>query len=431
VNEFRSARKQEGAVLAIFVISLVAIIALAGMALDLSHAYIDKTRLQNVLDATAMSGAMTLAMNGNDAAAEAMATNDALATFDADLEDELAAASLTPVIEFSHTLDPFVPGSTPGIFVRARIDTYSVSTWLARVIGKDTINVGASAVAGPVASDTCNLNPIVICGDPSDNECLTNPDADTCFGYNVWRDDTDPEEECYLKTGTDSEGSTGQETGESCGPQEGDGTGSIAGDVGPGNYQLLDFSKLGEQPDCSGGGADFLRCALCKGVRLCPSGGTVPTKPGNTVGPVADAINSHFAEYQGGMNPAECPPDLVTDYDNPSNGTDPVVYYSEYLDRLAEGGPPGWDQPVDGLPKRRVKPVVIGDCTSTVNGQGDVPVLTTGCFYLTQPSAHDGSQRIWGQFIGKCGGNGPISLTPSAFSQEKIILYKDPDSTDS
>jgi len=131
MNDFRSARKQKGAVLAIFAISLVAIIAMAGLALDVSHAYIDKARLQNVLDATAMSGAMTLALNGNDAAAEALAISDALATFDADLENELAAASLTPVIEFSHTLDPFVPGSTPGIFVRARIDTYNMPTALA------------------------------------------------------------------------------------------------------------------------------------------------------------------------------------------------------------------------------------------------------------------------------------------------------------
>jgi hypothetical protein len=430
MNEFRSARKQQGAVLAIFAISLVAIIAMAGLALDVSHAYVDKTRLQNVLDATAMSGAMTLNLNGNDAAAETLAINDALATFDADLENELAAASLTPVIEFSHTLDPFVPGSTPGIFVRARIDTYNVPSWLVRIIGKETVRVGASAVAGPVTSDTCNLYPLVVCGDPADNGCLTNPDADTCFGYNVWRDDSDPEEECYLKTGTGGAGSTGQETGKSCGQQEGDGTGGITGDVGPGNYQLLDFSRVGEQPECSGGGANFLRCALAKGVRLCPAGGTVPTKPGNTVGPVADAINSHFAEYSGPMNRSEYPPDLVTDYDNPSNGTDPVVYYDEYKKRTGSG-PSGWDQPDDGIPMHRVKPVVIGDCTDTVNGKGDVPVLATGCFYLTQPAEHSGGQRVWGQFIGKCGGNGPISLTPTAFTQEKIILYKDPDSTDS
>jgi hypothetical protein len=434
MEKIRSAQKQKGAVLALFVIGLVAIIAMAGLALDVSHAYIDKTRLQNVLDATAMSGAMTLALNGNDAAAEALAISDAIATFDADLEAELAAASLTPVIEFSHTLNPFTPGSTPAIFVRARIDSYNMPTWLVRIIGKNTLTVGASAVSGPVRSETCNLSPLVICGDPTDTGCLTNPDADTCFGYNVWREGAsppDPEEECYLKTGTGGEGDPEQETGDICGPQEGGGSGGSSGDVGPGNYQLLDFSKIAEQPDCSGGGAAFLACALAKGVRLCPAGGTVPTKPGNTVGPVADAINTHFADYHGSMRRDEYPPDLVTDYNNPSNGTDPVVYYGEYEDRTESGGTPGWDQPADGIPKHRVKPVVIGDCTSTINGQGDVPVLATGCFFLTQPAAHSGGQRVWGQFIGKCGGNGSISLVPTAFTQEKIILYKDPDSTDS
>lgn len=430
MNHIYTTDKQKGAVLALFLIALVTIIAMAGMALDVSHAYISKTRLQNALDATAMSGAMTLAINGNDATAEALAINDALATFDADLENELAAASLTPVIQFSRTLDPFVPGSSPAIFVRARVARYNMPTFLVRVIGKNTLRVGASAVSGPVTSSTCNISPIVVCGDPVDNGCLTNPNADTCFGYNVWRDNSDPAEECYLKTGTGGEGSTDQETGESCGPQTGDGSGGISGDVGPGNYQLLDFSKLTEQPVCSGGGASFLSCAIAKGVRLCSQGTTVPTKPGNTVGPVADAINTHFADYNGPMRRDEYPPDLVTDHNNPANGTDPVVYYGEYIGRTASGGS-DWDQPGDGIPKHRVKPVVIGDCSTTVNGQGDVPVLATGCFYLTQPAEHSGGQRVWGQFIGKCGGNGNISLVPTAFSQEKIILYKDPDSTDS
>ena len=117
---------------------------------------------------------------------------------------------------------------------------------------------------------------------------------------------------------------------------------------------------------------------------------------------------------------------------NPSDATDPVVYYSEYNDRLTSD-PPDWDQPSDGIAKRRIKPVIIGNCAASgCTGACDMPILAVGCFYLTQPAEQKGNeQRVWGQFLDQCGGNGNLTLTPSAFTQLKIILYKDPDSTDS
>jgi len=407
---------------------MLAIIAVAGLALDVSHAYVDKTRMQNLLDATALSGAMTLTLKGNDVAAETDARDDAIATFDAGVEAEFSNAGMTPTIEFSHTLDPFVPGSTPGIFVRASVANFDMQTWLARIIGKDTISVRGSAVAGPVNSQTCNLSPIVVCGDPSDT---CDAGADTCYGYNVWRDDSDPEEECYLKNGSQP---IDQETGDNCALQSGSGVGGgQISDVGPGNFQLLDLSRLPDQPQCTGGGAAFLRCALAKGVTVCPTGGTIPTKPGNTTGPTAQGLNTNFGLYHGPVNRSDYPPDLVTDYDNPLDGADPVVYFKEYQERLASGGAPGWDQPSDGIPNRRIKPVIIGNCEAAgCTGSCDMPILTVGCFYLTQPTEQKGNeQRVWGQFLGKCGGNGSLTLTPSSFTQQKIILYKDPDSTDS
>jgi hypothetical protein len=80
-----------------------------------------------------------------------------------------------------------------------------------------------------------------------------------------------------------------------------------------------------------------------------------------------------------------------------------------------------------------VKSVIIADCTNKLNGRDDLDVLTVGCFFLTQPTEQKGNaQVVWGQFIGECPGNGQINLNPlPAFNQQKIILYKDPDSTDS
>jgi hypothetical protein len=428
MKQLRSAKNsQRGAVLAIFAIAMLAIIAIAGLALDLSHAYVDKTRMQNVLDATAMSGAMTLSLLGNDAAAETAARDDAIATFDAALQAEFSTAGVSPTIEFSRTLDPFVPGSSPAIFVRAKVDRYDMPTWLAKVIGKDSIRLGGSAVSGPVNADTCRLSPLVVCGDPTDT-CL--PGAATCHGYNVWRDDSDPEEQCYLKNGSQP---IDLETGENCASQDGSGVGTSSGDVGPGNFQLLDLDRLDEQPQCSGGGAAFLRCALAKGVNACPDGGTVPTKPGNTTGPTAQGLNTNFCIYNGPVSRSEYPPDLVTDYDNPSVPNDAgVVFYDEYRDRTNNGGS-DWDNPSDGIANRRVKAVIIGNCDAAgCTGACDMPVMAIGCFLLTQPTEQKGNeQRVWGQFIGECGGTGNPTLNPSAFTQQKIILYKDPDSTDS
>jgi hypothetical protein len=403
---------------------MIVIIAIAGLALDLSHAYVNKTQMQNILDATSLSGAMTLSQQGNDAAAETAARDDAIATFDAAVQEELSNASITPTIEFSRTLDPFVPGTTPATFVRARIDRYDMPTWLARILGKNAIRVGGSAVAGPVNADTCRLSPMVVCGDPTDT-CL--PGAPTCYGYNVWRDDSDPEEQCYLKNGSQP---IDMETGENCASQDGSGVGTSSGDVGPGNFQLLDLDRLAEQPQCSGGGAAFLRCALAKGVNACPTGGTIPTKPGNTTGPTAQGLNTNFGIYNGPVSRGEYPPDLVTDYSNPSDTSDAVVFFDEYRDRTNNGD---WDQPTDGIKSRRIKPVIIGNCDAAgCTGACDMPILTIGCFMLTQPAEQKGNeQRVWGQFIGECAGSGNPTLTPSAFSQQKIILYKDPDSTDS
>ena len=434
MKNFRSAKKQRGAVLALFMISLVAIIALAGLALDVSHAYVDKTRLQNVLDATALSGAMTLSINGNDATAEALAIQDAIATFDEDLEAELSDAGLTPTIEFSRTLDPFVPGTTPSNFVRASVSNYNMPTWLARILGKNTLSVSATAVAGPIPTATCNLAPFVVCGDPGEDGIFNQQDdcadPNDCYGFDVWQEgDAGTPEECYLKGCAQGGGdcSTEQETGTQCGAQEGSATGGgQTSDVGTGNFFLIEL-------ECGTGG-DCIRDAFAGGVQNCP-GDVVNTEPGMKTGPLAQGLNTIFNDFSGPVDPADFPPDLVTDTTADDIAGRDRLFYDEYLGRSTNQ--PGFspvDIPApDGVMNRRVKSVIIADCTNKLNGRDDLDVLTVGCFFLTQPTEQKGNaQVVWGQFIGECPGNGTITLNPvPAFNQQKIILYKDPDSTDS
>jgi hypothetical protein len=84
---------------------------------------------------------------------------------------------------------------------------------------------------------------------------------------------------------------------------------------------------------------------------------------------------------------------------------------------------------------RRVLAVAFGDCTRTTNGQGEVPVVGLGCFFMTRPTTHSGqTQELYGQLIDSCHAMGDVSVPPGPSAGPllfKIILYKDPDSQDS
>jgi hypothetical protein len=393
--------QQKGVALLIFTIGLIAIIAVCGLALDLAHAYLNKTRLQNALDAAALSGAKTL----NDTEDQLLARTDALATFNLHLEGEMASADLRPVVEFSDTLVPFVTGGIDPRYVRVRIDSFSMVVWFAQVlpgIGSNQL-VSGSAVAGPSpplgngpGGETCDVAPMLMCGDPDDTDCSDG----ACYGYEVGTN-----EEIVLKTHA---------------------SGSTDWEVGPGNFQLLELS-------CGAGGA-CVREELAGGFSGCISNGEpVTTKPGDTVGPVAQGFNTRFGIYQGaGMNSVDYPPDVVT-----YHASD--FWYSEYLNRvedevfdytpLSEGG--------TGVPKRRVLAVPIGNCTGTTNGQGEVDVLGFGCFFMRRPTSHTGNtQEIYGQLVESCEAAGDIPEDPDPDDGDdpplyKIILYKNPDSIDS
>ena len=51
-----SRKKQSGSVLVLIVIAMLAMLGIAGLAMDGGHAMLNKTRLQNTVDAAALSG---------------------------------------------------------------------------------------------------------------------------------------------------------------------------------------------------------------------------------------------------------------------------------------------------------------------------------------------------------------------------------------
>ncbi len=411
-------KKQRGIVLVLFTIAMVVMLGMAGVALDGAHGMLNKTRLQNLSDAAALSGAKTLDQTNDVVLAEV----DARAIFAANAGDlgnaEIQGSlggDLTVTVQFSSTLHPFVPGTSPEQYVRVIAQNLRLPGWFIPVLGFNEKIVGATAVAGPspTINTACNIAPMMVCGDP-------NPAADN-FGYPLGFTDV-------LKASTNSF------------------------DVGPGNFQLI---RLGGAM----GGAD-IREAMAGGYDECASiDDVIPTEPGNTVGPVVQGFNTRFGIYSGPMNgtQSQYPPDVVTGeptplltYECPAGGgmgSDTVCYQGQPIDEttvfydrddyeaallatnynyapIEDGG--------IGAFNRRTMAVPVGDCTNTTNGQGDVPLLGFLCYHMIQRAEQHGNRsQIYGEFIDDgCPVNGRPGPAPGTGPGPYIIqLYKDEDAT--
>lgn len=247
-----------------YVVALVAVLGVAGLALDLGRAYLAKTRLQNALDAAALDAAKTLF--------DTEQTSDAQAAGAA----SLAANGFAGLGE-TYTFTP--AGANPR-HVHVQVSGYSVTTLLARVIGVDTLSMTVEAKAGQLTlgGDVCGA-PIGVCGDPD------NADHDCTDG------------ECW-------------------------GIPTVAGQLvmkattgGPGFWGLL------KKPP----GAAGVNKALSGESPLCAGPGDTQTAQGGFEASNANALNSRFGTANGVYNdPAKYPPDVVTD--PPSIPTPYAVY---------------------------------------------------------------------------------------------------------
>jgi hypothetical protein len=370
--------RQAGVVLPLFAISAAALLAVAALALDVSFAYTDKTRLQNALDAAALAGAKVLNSTGSTTLAQAAAQE----AFDTNVTANMGVDTASLDVAMSATLVPFVPGSAEPRYLRARFDNLAVPAWFAGAVpGVEPLQVGGSAIAGPIPVAPCEVVPLLACADPADTDCSDGH----CYGYAVG-----VEQETVLKSGS---GSSGWE-------------------VGPGNFQLLAIG-------CTG--ADCLRESLAGSGRCVDPDGSVSTEPGNTVGPTAQGINTRLNIYNGPVSSDEYPPDLVSHYE--TSGGQNQFWYDDYQARYASEA---FDAP-GGAAERRILQVVLGNCTGTESGRGEVEVLQMGCFFLTRPAKQGGDQAVYGQFLSACESQGVAPEDPSAVKLPtyEIVLYKD------
>ena len=404
-------RQQRGIVAVLLAIGLLAVLLMVGLAFDTGHLVLNKSRLQSSVDAAALAAAKVLDQTDS----EAQATAAAYAVFGlnaADITRERhvpEGAEIT--VQYSNTLSPFAPGTTPPNYVRVRAEGMSMWTSFTALLGYDELTTAASAVAGPSArivnpAEACDLVPMMVCADMTAG-------ATGDWGFSTGN-------VTLLKLASNS-----------------------PSPVGPGNFQLIELG---------GAGADVVRHTLAGGYEDCLRlGSTVTTKTGNNTGPTAQGLNTRFGHYAGGgMNATDYPPDRITTEPEPPLGVAPdgmtVVLrqpggdtavtdihqlsfsYEDYMARLADGP---FVRPA-GKPQRRVIAVPLVDCSTMVNGHGTLPVAGVGCFFMLQQVEQKGTQNyVYAQFQRQCAAGGNPGPEPGGPGIYRIVLHNDPDSDDS
>jgi Flp pilus assembly protein TadG len=420
-------RRQEGSVSVLMVFALAVIGMMAALALDGGHMMLNKTRLQNAVDAAALSGAKTLSqvVGGSNIASttRAAALSTLMQNANATGNNELATAigsnaGTFAVVELANSVyGPFsYPGPSDAKYVRVSVPNYSLTGFFwnfAQVFGSGGLGakaVAAIATAGPSPTSPCDLSPLMVCGDPTQN----NPGAGMFWGFQFG-------DLQVLKTAAGN-----------------------SSPIGPGNFQLLDFGSGGStvREDLAGGGKE------CRSV-----GDNVLTAPGNKVGPSSQGLNTRFGIYNGPVSASDYPPDLVTTSSNPaitydesvsppqakyqgqtvtsSNGnltagSNAIFDYNDWRASTAACVAGGSGCQSNGVFERRMMKVVVGNCTGKQGGSTSIPVLGFGCYYVVQPMSGGGTEsQIFGQFVKECEGDNVAGPSPSTDTGPQIIqLYK-------
>ena len=374
-------------------LAMASIIGMTGLVFDTSNVFVNKTKLQNMIDSSTLGAAKVL----SDTRSQFLASQAARSIITSTLAqpgysqlNDLGLNANSFVIQYSSTRNPFVANPAATRYVRIRLNegVAEIDSLFMTGAGISSFELTGSAVAGPspTLGTVCNVIPTVICGDPG-----SPPDATGMYGYNYGAQVT-------LAMGNMQNNNTG-----------------------PGNYQLLDLAANGN--DAS------LRASLAGDSTACiAENSTIETKPGVNRGPVAQGFNTRFGIYTGPVSVEDYPPDLVTDA---GANNYPDTHISYLIDNMIKR----YDEPADGLPQRRVVAVPFGNCGDTINGQGSVDVLGFGCVFLSQPAQNNGALQtvqMFGELIRDCRSSGtPGPDAGNGIGVKTIQLYDDPSRWDS
>jgi Putative Flp pilus-assembly TadE/G-like len=398
--------RQRGITLVLIAVAMLALIAIAGLALDVGHLVLDKARLQATVDAAAVTGAKVLDNTGS--APQAAIAADRVFRANAFQFPELARSGVRPLVRFSNSPNffGFGGGGTPQ-YVRVTADGLDVPATLSAVLHFNRFFLSAQAVAGPspTLSNACNVTPLMICGSaPTPG----NP----VYGYYV---------------------------GQVIGLTLSSGTPQAAAGI---NYLTLSSGANSEEQDIGGAYPN------CSSV-----GNTPNTSTGTVPAPVGEGLDTRFDEYLAGdLTSNAYPPDVIITQpagidrflcsNGPGSptcgsvmtGAGAVIttssqipnynYENMYLPRVQAANydvPPAPAGP--GVVNRRVLAVPVGDCTASTPAGGPVPVLGFACVFTLQ-DVDQTTGQVFGEVLQSCQVNGvPPRAPTNAPGPYSIELY--------
>lgn len=162
-----SCRRQRGAITILTGFTVVLLIAMLGLVLDLGHMFITKTELQNAADACALSAAAELGQV--NATTMERATNAGMRVGSRNLVNlqaqptDIQPSDITFSTAFNGTYGREVVAGTRYVRCAPQSENgHSVAMWFMSVIGIDSMNVGAEAIARLDGAATCAL-PLATC----------------------------------------------------------------------------------------------------------------------------------------------------------------------------------------------------------------------------------------------------------------------------
>lgn len=411
MQRYGAIHRQKGLVMVLVTATLFALIGVAALSIDVNHALMNKSRLQNSVDAAALAAAVVMDGGGSLGDATTAANSAITAMANATGNDEMSFPADSILVQFTNDPQHFpAPPQTQSAgfstnqdaFVRVIVSHYLLENYFADWLGiNKALNVSAAAGPSPSAP-AVNVVPMAVCQDDS---ATGSQGYDTGKLYALKLSDLDQAE------------------------------------MGAGNYQLLDF----------GSGADTVREALAGGFEgRVGVGDSVVTKPGNTVGPVGQGLNTRFGQYGGGgLSETDYPPDVYVKepvrnasldkdgnvvYDDTSGANGQPWRYSDYESAMPCTGDSACRIDEGGQYDRRILIIPIVDCSGASGGTTSFTVTALGCFFLLQqaPTSNSGKEAVFGEFLHDCSAYGG---TPGQNSDSQgpylIVLYEDPDRRES
>lgn len=395
-------RKQQGLVAIFVTMAFLFIAGIAAFAIDMNHAYMNKSKLQNAVDSAALAAAVVINNEHSVVNGAATVTETLDKIINSGGNSELLNIDNSTYLKITYSDDPTdksafstsYSGSGDYIYIRVAISGYPINNFISHIFGVDKY-VSASAVAGPSAPvGPDSIIPVAMCDkDPDGNNYEEN--------------------KIYAVV-----------------------SGEL--DIGSGNFQFLDF-----------GGDTSLSENLAGGYDGDVSQG-VWTEPGENTGPVLAGMNSRLGDTKDQVS-SVYPPDkyVKQPFDINKNDAATLVedkdtgevsvsysgdwYYSDYKTEKEEcdADPQGCTNSAyyneDGAADRRTLVVPVIDCTQDINGTTYVQIEGYKCFFLLQEMDKQLSKLVlFGEFIANC----PIS--PSGTydldngNQFRIVLFNDP-----